>query len=102
MNGSMLTDHERISALDDARVRRFIEGGFIRLDNAFPRELADASFPGDDGSWRLNVKSEWRALLMLFLSSKQTNTSYFDQLREVAVATTRKGHGLLFSRYKDW
>lgn len=30
---------------------------------------ADASFAGSDGSWRLNVNSEGRALLMLFLFS---------------------------------
>lgn len=30
---------------------------------------ADASFEGDDGSWRLNVASRGRALLMLFLFS---------------------------------
>jgi hypothetical protein len=30
---------------------------------------ADASFAGDDGSWRLNVRSRGRALLMLFLFS---------------------------------
>jgi hypothetical protein len=30
---------------------------------------ADASFAGDDGSWRLNVQSRGRALLMLFLFS---------------------------------
>jgi hypothetical protein len=30
---------------------------------------ADASFAGDDGSWRLNVTSRGRALLMLFLFS---------------------------------
>ena len=30
---------------------------------------ADASFQGDDGSWRLNVTSQGRALLMLFLFS---------------------------------
>jgi hypothetical protein len=142
-----------MSALHDAQVRQFIEDGFIRLDRAFPRELADAgreilwrdtgcdphnpetwtrpvirlgdyaqepfqravntpllhaafdqlvgagrwlprnslgtfpirfpspedpgdagwhtdaSFEGDDGSWRLNVKSQGRALLMLFLFS---------------------------------
>ncbi|HEY2930330.1 MAG TPA: phytanoyl-CoA dioxygenase family protein [Acidobacteriota bacterium] len=140
-------------ALDDVQVQQFIENGFIRLDHAFPRELADrgrkllwhdtgcdphdratwtrpvirlgdyaqepfrlavtsprlqaafdrlvgtgrwlprsslgtfpirfpnpddpgdtgwhadASFAGDDGSWRLNVKSYGRALLMLFLFS---------------------------------
>jgi hypothetical protein len=148
-----MIDQEQMIALDDAQVRRFIEDGFIRLDRAFPRELADegrellwrdtgcdphdpstwtkpvirlgdypqepfqqavnmpllqaafdrlvgegrwvprqslggfpirfpgpddpgdtgwhadASFPGGDGSWRLNVKSDWRALLMLFLFS---------------------------------
>ena len=31
---------------------------------------AEASFAGDDGSWRLNVKSQGRALLMLFLFSE--------------------------------
>ena len=30
---------------------------------------AEASFAGDDGSWRLNVESRGRALLMLFLFS---------------------------------
>src|SRR3984893_7981738 len=30
---------------------------------------AEASFAGDDGSWRLNVTSRGRALLMLFLFS---------------------------------
>jgi hypothetical protein len=30
---------------------------------------AEASFAGDDGSWRLNVRSKGRALLMLFLFS---------------------------------
>lgn len=142
-----------MNTIDDAQIIRFIEDGFIRLDQAFPRELADegcellwrdtgcdphdpatwtrpvirlydypqepfrkavnmpllraaydrlvgvgrwvprqslggfpirfpgpddpgdtgwhadASFPGDDGSWRLNVKSDGRALLMLFLFS---------------------------------
>lgn len=29
----------------------------------------DASFPGEDGSWRINVNSQLRALLMLFLFS---------------------------------
>jgi hypothetical protein len=28
-------------AIDDAQIKRFIEDGFIRLDRAFPRELAD-------------------------------------------------------------
>ncbi len=144
---------EQKTALDDAEVRRFIEDGFVRLDHAFPRELADegrkilwrdtgcdpddprtwtkpvirlggydhepfrqavnspllhvafdqlvgrgrwlrreslgtfpirfphpddpgdagwhadASFAGEDGSWRLNVNSSGRALLMLFLFS---------------------------------
>ena len=144
---------EQKTALDDAEVRRFIEDGFVRLDHAFPRELADegrkilwrdtgcdpddpstwtkpvirlggydhepfrqavnspllhvafdqlvgsgrwlrreslgtfpirfphpddpgdagwhadASFAGEGGSWRLNVNSSGRALLMLFLFS---------------------------------
>ena len=140
-------------ALDESQIRHFIEDGFIRLDHAFPRRLADegrellwrdtgcdphdpktwtrpvirlgdyaqdpfrqaantpqlhqafdqlvgqgrwlpraslgtfpirfphpapsgddgwhaeASFEGGDGSWRLNVHSHGRALLMLFLFS---------------------------------
>jgi Phytanoyl-CoA dioxygenase (PhyH) len=147
----MSIDFDRLSSADDAQVRRFIEDGFIRLDQVFSHELAeeccellwqgtgcdpddsstwtqpvirlgdyaqepfrkvvntpalhdafdklvgrgrwvprnslggfpirfpstedpgdtgwhaDASFPGKDGSWRLNVKSDLRALLMLFL-----------------------------------
>jgi len=142
-----------MTALDDSQVRRFVEDGFLRLDQVFPREIAeqgrevlwrdlgcdpnepatwtkpvirlggyaqepfrravnmpllhaafdqlvgegnwepgqglgtfpvrfpstedpgdagwhaDASFAGDDGSWRLNVTSKGRALLMLFLFS---------------------------------
>jgi hypothetical protein len=27
--------------LSDAQVRRFVDDGFVRLDAAFPRELAD-------------------------------------------------------------
>lgn len=149
----MATDHQQLNALDDRQVRQFIEDGFIRLDHAFPQELADqgreilwrdlgcdpdnpqtwtqpvirlgdygqepfrqaantpllhaafdrlvgagrwlprsslgkfpirfpshqdpgdagwhadASFAGEDGSWRLNLKSKGRALLMLFLFS---------------------------------
>ncbi len=29
--------------LDDARVRRFIADGFVRIDGAFPRAVADAA-----------------------------------------------------------
>jgi len=144
---------DQMNELDNDQIRRFIEDGFIRLDQAFPRELADegrellwrdtgcdphdpatwtrpvirlgdypqepfrravntpllraaydrlvgvgrwvprgslggfpirfpspddpgdtgwhadASFYGEDGSMRLNVKSDGRALLMLFLFS---------------------------------
>ena len=35
--------------LDDAQVRRFIEDGFVRIDRAFPREIADA---GLTALWR--------------------------------------------------
>jgi hypothetical protein len=153
MSSTLRFDQEQNAALDEAQVRRFIEDGFIRLDHAFPRELADegrkilwrdtgcdpddpktwtkpvirlgdyaqepfrqavntpllheafdqlvgvgrwvprgslgtfpirfpspddpgdagwhadASFAGEDGSWRLNVTSSVRALLMLFLFS---------------------------------
>jgi hypothetical protein len=142
-----------MNALSDMQIQEFIENGFVRLDQAFPRALADegrellwrdtgcdphdprtwrqpvvrlgdyahppfrqaantpplhvafdrlvgegrwlprsslgtfpirfpsrdvpadtgwhaeASFQGDDGSWRLNVASKGRALLMLFLFS---------------------------------
>jgi hypothetical protein len=149
----MIGDRERPSIPDVAQVRQFIEDGFIRLERAFPRELAeqaseilwrdtgcdpdrpetwkrpvirlgdygqepfrqavntpllhaafdrlvgagrwqprsslgtfpirfpspdepgdagwhaDAGFEGSDGSWRLNLRSRGRALLMLFLFS---------------------------------
>jgi hypothetical protein len=149
----LLCNHAPISPLDDAQVQQFIEDGFIRLDHAFPQELAEqgrallwrdtgcdpddpttwrqpvirlgdyaqepfrqavntpllhaafdrlvgagrwlprfslgtfpirfpsaadpgdagwhaeASFAGPDGSWRLNLQSRGRALLMLFLFS---------------------------------
>ena len=35
--------------LDDSQIERFIEDGFIRLDHAFPRELADR---GRELLWR--------------------------------------------------
>lgn len=146
-------NHQRMNELDESQIERFIEDGFIRLDHAFPREIADAgrellwrdtgcdphdpatwtrpvirlgdypqepfrqavnmpllraafdqlvgvgrwaprsslgsfpirfpsphdpgdtgwhadaSFQGNDGSWRLNFRSDGRALLMLFLFS---------------------------------
>lgn len=149
----MHIEQEQKAAFDDAQVQHFIEDGFVRLEHAFPRELADegrkilwrdtgcdpndpktwtkpvirlgdyaqepfrqaantpllhaafdqlvgagrwvprgslgtfpirfpslddpgdagwhadASFMGEDGSWRLNVNSQVRALLMLFLFS---------------------------------
>jgi hypothetical protein len=145
--------YKPILALTNSQIQQFIEDGFIRLDNAFPREIADAgreilwretgcdphdpttwtkpvirlngyadepfqqavnmpllhaafdqlvgagrwepryslgtfpirfphpddpgdagwhadaSFAGEDGSWRLNLQSKGRALLMLFLFS---------------------------------
>jgi hypothetical protein len=148
-----LMEPKQTAVLNDAEVRCFIEDGFVRLDHAFPRELADAgreilwrdmgcgpddpqtwtqpvirlggydqepfqqavntplllaaydqlvgagrwlpryslgtfpirfphpddpgdtgwhadaSFAGEDGSWRLNLHSSGRALLMLFLFS---------------------------------
>jgi hypothetical protein len=149
----MPMDNAQMNTLNDIQVQKFIEHGFVRLDQAFPRALADegrellwrgtgcdptdpttwrqpvirlgdyaqppfrqaantpvlhaafdrlvgegrwllrsslgtfpirfpsrdepadtgwhaeASFQGDDGSWRLNVESKGRALLMLFLFS---------------------------------
>jgi len=49
VNVSMPIDHEQMRALDDAQVKRFIKYGFIRLDHAFPRELADE---GRELLWR--------------------------------------------------
>jgi Phytanoyl-CoA dioxygenase (PhyH) len=47
--------------VDDAQARRFIEDGFVRIDRAFPREIADAGLaalwhatgcdPNDRASW---------------------------------------------------
>ena len=149
----MPNEEAPMNALSDRQIQEFIENGFVRLDHAFPRALADegrellwrdtgcdphdpgtwrqpvvrlgdyaqppfrdaantpllhtafdrlvgegrwlprsslgtfpirfpsrdepadtgwhaeASFQGDDGSWRLNVESKGRALLMLFLFS---------------------------------
>ena len=33
--------HEPVRALSGAQIRQFIEDGFVRIDRAFPRELAD-------------------------------------------------------------
>lgn len=45
----MPTGHESLGVLDDAQVRQFIEDGFVRLDQAFPWELADQ---GREILWR--------------------------------------------------
>lgn len=37
-----MTDKERSPALSAAQIAQFIQQGFVRIDNAFPRELADA------------------------------------------------------------
>lgn len=34
-------EHEPARALSDAQIRQFIQDGFVRIDRAFPRELAD-------------------------------------------------------------
>lgn len=34
-------EHESARALSDAQVQQFIQDGFVRIDRAFPRELAD-------------------------------------------------------------
>jgi hypothetical protein len=36
-----MTANERPRALGDAQISQFIRDGFVRIDNAFPRELAD-------------------------------------------------------------
>jgi hypothetical protein len=33
--------HEPMRVLSDAEVKQFIRDGFVRIDRAFPRELAD-------------------------------------------------------------
>jgi hypothetical protein len=35
------TEYEPMRALSDAQVKQFIRDGFVRIDRAFPRELAD-------------------------------------------------------------
>jgi hypothetical protein len=32
---------EPVRALSDAQIQQFIQDGFVRVDRAFPRELAD-------------------------------------------------------------
>jgi hypothetical protein len=34
-------EHEPVRALSDAQIKQFIQDGFVRIDRAFPRELAD-------------------------------------------------------------
>jgi len=58
-------DHETMRALSNAQVQQFIEEGFIQIDRAFPRELADAGRailwrdtgcdPDDPTTWRKPV-----------------------------------------------
>jgi hypothetical protein len=36
------TAHESMRPLSDAQIKQFIQDGFVRIDAAFPRELADA------------------------------------------------------------
>ncbi|WFU43820.1 phytanoyl-CoA dioxygenase family protein [Bradyrhizobium sp. CB82] len=38
-----MTDHECRRALEPARIAHFIRDGFVRIDNAFSRDLADAA-----------------------------------------------------------
>jgi hypothetical protein len=159
------TDDHELRALDEAQIQQFITDGFVRLDDCFPRELADegrellwrdtgcvphdrttwtkpvirlgdygqepfrkavnmprlhaafdqlvgpgrwlprsslgtfpirfpgcddpgdtgwhaeASFEGSDGSWRSNVSSHGRALLMLFLFSDVSDTDAPTRIR---------------------
>src|SRR3977135_2936087 len=42
-------EREPVRALSDAQIRQFIEDGFVRVDRAFPRELADQ---GRELMWR--------------------------------------------------
>jgi hypothetical protein len=41
MRISMPNEHEPVRALSDAQIRQFIQDGFVRIDRAFPRQLAD-------------------------------------------------------------
>ncbi len=34
-------EHESMSALSDDQIQQFIQDGFVRIDRAFPREIAD-------------------------------------------------------------
>jgi len=67
-----------MTSLTHDQVQQFMGYGFVRLDHAFPRTLAEASCesfagadsnPNDFSSWRVNINSRGRALLMLFLFS---------------------------------
>jgi hypothetical protein len=56
--------------LTDDQIHAFVRDGFVKLEAAFPR--VDVSFGTEDPdflSWRANVASKGRALLMLFLIS---------------------------------
>lgn len=57
----MPSEHDLMRALSDAQIRQFIQGGFVRIDRAFPRRLADEGRtilwrdtgcdPGDPATW---------------------------------------------------
>ena len=61
----MMIDREHARPLSDAQITQFIEQGFVRLDNAFPRELADQGCeimwrdlpcdPNDPATWKRPV-----------------------------------------------
>jgi len=54
-------EHDRTRTLNDAQIEQFIRDGFVRIDRAFPRELADEARtilwrdtgcdPGDPATW---------------------------------------------------
>jgi len=61
----MPAEHETARALSDAQIRQFIADGFVRIDRAFPREVADEARaimwrdlpcdPDDPATWTIPV-----------------------------------------------
>jgi hypothetical protein len=87
----MADTHEH-QALSDAQIRRFVEDGFVRIDHAFPRSLADQARqrlwrdsgcdPDDPGSWTQPVVRLGMYAQQPFVDAANTAVlhSAFDQL----------------------
>lgn len=91
-----MPNHDDVRALDDAQIRHFIDNGFVRIDEAFPKELAreardilwedlrkDAGCDPDDArTWTKPVIRLWDYAQAPFRQAANTRMLHkaFDQL----------------------